>query len=453
MKVGFKITALLIVGATLQTMALWPVSHRQPSAPRQSLMKTAHFGDVIVASPGATMRGLSVLFVDNRQFSLPELARRISEAGSAVAVVDSATARQLLSASSRNCLDTAAIAELLEQLAAWSTAGGHEKHIVAGIGDGALLAFLASQDSRNENTDYLSIDFSVKLPATISVCPPFTVDKRSHRLQAPLTVPSKSHWRTVWTDQPPDETGIFVRSNPNAETVIAPYDTPLDKVAIEQIGSLLGQTDLQAPPMPIVEVPAKRPNPVMTLFYSGDGGWRDLDRAVAQEMAHAGFPVAGVDVLRYFWERKSPEQAARDLSATMAHYRKTQGIQSFVLAGYSFGADILPAVFNRLPPADQDCIKLLVMLAVADTANFEIHVSGWLGAQSGEMPLAPELARIPTAKVMCVYGLEEKDHRGCKGLENSAAELLELPGGHHFDQDYPKLAQRIMDAYHRHALE
>jgi type IV secretory pathway VirJ component len=448
-----KIALILIGGLALLTMSIRHLSHRPAATPRQSSVNFGMFSDVAVARPEGTLRGLSIIFADSRQFAAPELARRIAETGSAVAVIDSAKASRLLSPSNQTCPDGAAIAELIGQLGQWANAEGNEKQIIAGIGDGALLAFLASQDAGNDRTDYLSIDFSAKLPGAISVCPPFAVDKRNHFLQPPPAPPSKGHWRAVWTDQPPNETGIFVRSIPNAETVIAPYDTPLDKVAVDEIANLLGRAGSLAPPMPIVEVPATRPNPVLTLFYSGDGGWRDLDRAVAQEMANAGFPVAGVDVLRYFWERKSPEQAANDLSATMAYYQKTQGSQSFVLAGYSFGADILPAVFNRLPPADQDSIKLLVMLAVAEQASFEIHVSGWLGAQSGELPLAPELSKIPAAKLMCVYGQEEKQHRGCKGLENSAAELLELPGGHHFDQDYPKLAQRIIDAYHRHALK
>jgi len=452
-KAGVKIALILVAGTALLTMTIWHINHRPAAAPRQSSVKLGNFNDVAVARPEQALRGLSLLFADSRQFAAPELARRIVETGSAVAVIDSSKALRLLSPSSQACLDGTAIAELIKQLGKWANAEGNEKHIVAGIGDGALLAFLASQGTENNHADYLSIDFSAKLPDTISACPPFAVDERNHFLQPLPAPPPKGHWRAVWTDQPPNETGVFVRSIPNAETLIAPYDTPLDKVTVDEIANLLGRAGSLAPPMPVVEVPATRPNPVLTLFYSGDGGWRDLDRAVAQEMANAGFPVTGVDVLRYFWERKSPEQAANDLSATMAYYRKTQGSQSFVLAGYSFGADILPALFNRLPPADQDSIKLLVMLGVAEQANFEIHVSGWLGAQSGESPLAPELSRIPATKLMCVYGQEEKQHRGCKGLENSAAELLELPGGHHFDQDYPKLAQRIIDAYHRHALE
>jgi len=75
-------------------------------------------------------------------------------------------------------------------------------------------------------------------------------------------------------------------------------------------------------------------------------------------MVFANYPVVGVDVLRYFWGHKTPEQAAVDLSATMAYYRKHWHVTQFVLAGYSFGADILPVIYNRLPQQDKDRVPL-----------------------------------------------------------------------------------------------
>jgi type IV secretory pathway VirJ component len=451
MKLSIKIGLIFCLGVVILTLTVWQINHRNPASALQTTLKSAYFGQIVVASPGDEVNGLSVVFVDLQHFNAEDLARRIAATGSVVAVIDSRTALQALSGSGQHCLDSKLINEPVQLLDKWIKVD-NGKHIIAGIGDGALLAFVASQDNSIVNTDFLSVDFSSTLPKSIEVCPPLVVDLNTHSLQAQVNPQSSNHWRAAWTDQPESKTGIFVRSIANAETVIEAYDTPLDLVMLHEISKLLGVSDGLAPTMPIIEVAASQPNPTLTLFYSGDGGWRDLDRAVAEEMAKAGFPVTGVDVLRYFWEHKTPEQAATDLSATMAYYRKTQGIKSFVLAGYSFGADILPAMFNRLSVADQNDVKLLVLLAVADQANFEIHVSGWLGQHSGEQALAPELARITTTKIMCVYGKDEQDHRGCKGLENSNAELLELPGGHHFDEDYPKLAQRIIDTYHRHAL-
>ena len=35
-----------------------------------------------------------------------------------------------------------------------------------------------------------------------------------------------------------------------------------------------------------------------------------LDRDVAGEMAKIGYPVVGIDTLRYYWQHKTPEQSA-----------------------------------------------------------------------------------------------------------------------------------------------
>ena len=123
--------------------------------------------------------------------------------------------------------------------------------------------------------------------------------------------------------------------------------------------------------------------------------------------------MVGIDTLRYYWQHKSPEQSAADLSKLMQHYREKWGAKRFVLAGYSFGADILPAIYNRLPGKDQQQVKAMLLLALARTGSFEIEVEGWLGKAGEEAATGPEMARLPAAKVFCIYGAEEKDESGC----------------------------------------
>lgn len=452
MKLPFQPLLIVLASTLLCITALWHIQHRLPSPPLQTQLKTRYFGDVVVAKPETAVTGLSLLFVNSREFVLQELAKQIAAQGSAVAIIDSTQAFRELSASCKHFLDGTALAEPMQQLADWAEIQGSEKRIIGGIGDGAMLAFLASQTYTSKNTDYLSIDFSVNVPHKLKVCPPFDIDQATRTLKFSPDKPSRNHWRVVWTDQPPAETAVFVRSLPTADTVIAPYDTPLTQVALDEINTLLGQSHSSAPPMPTVEVLASKPQSPLTLFYSGEGGWRGLDRSVAKEMAKSSFPVVGIDTLRYFWKHKTAEQAALDLSTTLAYYRNTQGSKTFALMGYAFGADILPAIYNHLPSADKNAIKQLVLLAPGEQTNFEIHVSGWLGKHDGEAPLAPELARIPASKIVCVYG-KEAAHSGCNSLENTSAELLELPGGQHFAQDYANLAQKIVDVYRRHAWE
>jgi len=194
----------------------------------------------------------------------------------------------------------------------------------------------------------------------------------------------------------------------------------------------------------VVEVPAGQAKDTVTLFLSGDGGWRDLDRDVAGEMAKIGYPVVGIDTLRYYWQHKSPEQSALDLTELMQHYRQKWGTKRFILTGYSFGADVLPAIYNRLPDTEQQRVDAIILLAFARTGSFEIEVEGWLGNAGKEAATGPEMAKLPAAKVVCIYGAEETDESGCTD-KTAVGEAVKLPGGHHFDENYPALAKRLVD--------
>jgi type IV secretory pathway VirJ component len=53
------------------------------------------------------------------------------------------------------------------------------------------------------------------------------------------------------------------------------------------------------------------------------------------------------------------------------------------------------------------------------------------------------MAKLPAAKVVCIYGEEEVDESGCTD-KTAVGEVIKLPGGHHFDENYPALAQRLV---------
>lgn len=274
---------------------------------------------------------------------------------------------------------------------------GGKPNLVAGIGPGSTTAWrwLASQD--DDKAKALSVGFDIALA--------------ERDCDAPLPhQASHGQWLLAWNDNPDDDTAVFVRKQSSAETSISDYDTPLSDVLAHQLRLQL-QGNAEA--LPVLEVPAAQPSDIVTLFYSGDGGWRDLDKDSAEHMASMGYPVVGIDTLRYYWQHKSPEQSAADLSKLMQHYREKWGAKRFVLAGYSFGADILPAIYNRLPGKDQQQVKAMLLLALARTGSFEIEVEGWLGKAGEEAATGPEMARLPAAKVFCIYGAEEKDESGC----------------------------------------
>lgn len=326
-------------------------------------------------------------------------------------------------------------------LAAKRVAAGLERlggapNLVAGIGVGGEIAYrwLASQNSPDAKA------LAVQLDVEHAQC------------DAPLPDGfDQGQFSVRWNDNPDDVTARMVRNLDKTDTTIVDYTSTAPQMLISGIHVALAGA---APQMPVVEVRLDSPkqSDTVTLFYSGDGGWRDLDRAVADQMTLDGYPVVGVDVLRYFWEHKTPEQSAADLSHLMQTYREKWGAKHFVLAGYSFGADVIPAIYNRLPEADRNQIDALLLLALARTGSFEIQVAGWLGQVGQEADTGPEMAKLPASKVFCVYGTEEVEDSGCT-QPGAVGEKLALPGGHHFDEDYPKLARLLVDAIQKRSAK
>ncbi|MDQ0324243.1 type IV secretory pathway VirJ component [Rhodopseudomonas julia] len=197
--------------------------------------------------------------------------------------------------------------------------------------------------------------------------------------------------------------------------------------------------------MPIVELAATPAVDAMAIVYSGDGGWRDLDRTIAGIFQAKGLPTIGVDSLRYFWSEKTPEEVAHDLAGLIDAYTAKWAVGHVALVGYSFGADMMPEVYNALDAPHQAKVAQISLLAVAPSAEFEITVSGWLGvASASSHPTLPQIERIDPAKLQCVYGADDSRATVCPALADSHIEIIETTGGHHFDGDYDALAATIL---------
>ena len=441
----------LIIAASTVGVVLYAAHKNFPIV--HKVLSNQAYGNIAMARPLITSRGLVVVFADTKKFPAEGLAHRIAQSGTAVAVVDTSRALQALAGKDNHCLMTGRIMEPMRILANWAHASKDKRSLMAGIEDGALLPFLSALTPSGASRN-LSVGFSVKMPAGVEVCSPLTSTQKQGQSLLASSPPLHGKWQAVWTDEPETDTAVFVRSMAGAQTAIEPYDTPLDTVTVKEIKKIQSEENhTGGNSFPVVEVPAKNPNETVTLFYSGDGGWRDLDRAVAGLMAERGYPVIGIDTLRAFWSSKTPEQSAAQLAAIMAYYRTTWKAKKFVLAGFSFGADIMPAIYNRLSKADRDSVPLLVLLALGKNADFEIHVSGWISKSSDGLPILPELQRIAGTKIFCIYGQDEKDDSACAALSTPGARLLGLPGGHHFDYNYPELTTRILDVYRQAGLQ
>jgi type IV secretory pathway VirJ component len=215
---------------------------------------------------------------------------------------------------------------------------------------------------------------------------------------------------------------------------------------------LLGKAKGGIASLPLVELPAVPSGRLLAIIFSGDGGWRDIDKTIAQKLASDGVSVIGWDSLRYFWSRKSPEQIANDLGLVIDTYTARWGASKVALIGYSFGAGVLPFAYDRLAREAKERVVQLSLLGFTSTTDFEISIAGWLGAPASKdaAPTEPALASIDPTMIQCFYGEGESDSV-CPALAGNKAEIIRAGSGHHFGGDYDALARNILAGLRRRA--
>jgi type IV secretory pathway VirJ component len=195
--------------------------------------------------------------------------------------------------------------------------------------------------------------------------------------------------------------------------------------------------------LPVQEVHASGASDEMALLMTGDGGWAGLDQELAARLAANGVPTVGLNSLKYFWRERTPEETAGDVARILRHYLSAWNKKRVLLVGYSFGADVLPFVVNRLPSDLRERIASISLHGIDANASFEVRIAEWVGADNGDPPTRPELARITQLPVLCLYGEGEKDSI-CPGLPAGTIAREQVGTGHHFGGEYATLADRIL---------
>lgn len=208
---------------------------------------------------------------------------------------------------------------------------------------------------------------------------------------------------------------------------------------------------LGAEPAPLeatLTLPSATPAPgaSFAVLLTGDGGWAELDRELAQRLAHADLPVVGWNSRAYYWTRRTPEEAAADLSRLIRRFRREWQRPGVVLVGFSRGADVLPFLVNRLPAEDRHAVERVVLLGPAKTVDFQFHLADYVreASRATALPVPPEIARLRGARLLIVYG--DKDESSCGAvLPKDVGRIVSVPGDHHFNRNYDLLAQLILD--------
>lgn len=428
------------------------------------------FHDMQVYRPTGEVKDVLYLLADHgtQEPAIARLAERLARQSTLVVRIDSAKMLADLQDPNANCVDLGSDFEGQSHYlqARYRLPAYHPPYFV-GIGNGAALTYaMLAQAPTSTFAGVLSLDFCPEVKIRTPLCRGDDLRTAKHPATGSTALLPLTRSHTRWVVQA-DESGrqcdartarSFMGRLPKSDLITvrraeAATLDPAGAAVVEAIGQLLSHPVAVPLPaaaslsdLPLVEVlPQGSATDTFAILLSGDGGWTGLDKDVAAALAARGIAVVGWDSLRYFWKARTPEELAADAARIIAHYSQQWHKQQVMLLGYSQGANVLPFLVNRLEGETRSKVSLVAMTGLGLEADFEFHFANWVGASAKALAIIPETAKLGSPKAVCIYGRDDPES-SCKQLDPQRVQPIALPGGHHFNGDYGKVAETILAA-------
>lgn len=186
------------------------------------------------------------------------------------------------------------------------------------------------------------------------------------------------------------------------------------------------------PKLPVVVVPAPADDHVpMVLMITGDRGWKRFDRRLTREFVHGEAPVVVLNSFRYFRKKKTPEQTTLIVEELLNQYMEKWHKSSFILDGYSFGAEVIPFIVNRMSEEMLRHCKGVVLFSPGNNTDFEIHLAPPLPGHEWGYNVVSEIQSMKPVKTLFFFGERERKFP-LKVLSRPDWQLIYLKGGHSY---------------------
>ncbi|HEV7621197.1 MAG TPA: AcvB/VirJ family lysyl-phosphatidylglycerol hydrolase [Flavisolibacter sp.] len=196
--------------------------------------------------------------------------------------------------------------------------------------------------------------------------------------------------------------------------------------------------------MPLLAYKGTDQNKPVIYYISGDGGWNSFSTSLIKGFTNAGYSVIALNSRSYFWTRKSPQQAAADVSSSINQYAKAWNIKSIVFIGYSFGADVMPFIQTSLPVNLSNMVHHIILMSPSRKTDFEIHLLGMMGLGNSHGKSVPDEINKLNIPVTLIFGSDENDFP-VRDIKVKKIETIKLAGGHHYDGNVDELIKKITD--------
>ena len=207
---------------------------------------------------------------------------------------------------------------------------------------------------------------------------------------------------------------------------------------------LLYVSTASAQNFPLQEWTAVTHDKPVIFYITGDGGFNSFSTGLCESLNKKGFDVFALNAKSYFWNRKTPEQAATDINDYLVKKLAGRENQQVVLIGYSFGADVLPFIVRRLSKSIYENVIASFLMAPSGSTDFEIHWTDIFGGnKKRSMDVVTEINKLSDKNIVIIDGSDEETIPLDKiSLKEYTHEIL--PGGHHFEGNTEEITRVIL---------
>lgn len=175
-------------------------------------------------------------------------------------------------------------------------------------------------------------------------------------------------------------------------------------------------------------------NSPIVLYLSGDGGLNSFSTSYCELLGKQGYTVGAVNSKSFFWDKKSADQIAKELSSTLEKLLVGKKNHLVYFVGYSFGADVIPFLVNKLTAEWKERLQAVALLEPSTSTDLEIHVSDLFGRSEVKrsMDVVAEINKMVNVRTAILLG-EDGVSFPIKNIRLKNLETIYMKGNHHFD--------------------
>ena len=188
-------------------------------------------------------------------------------------------------------------------------------------------------------------------------------------------------------------------------------------------------------------------NKALVVFFTGDAGRSSFDKELTDSLCANNLPLMCINSYKYFRKRKTPQQTLDSILPYIDLNLKQYNCQKFILAGYSFGSEVVPFLYNLMSNEWKNKVELIVLLSPSDNSDFKIHFLDQVGLTFRHWPydVLSEIMKIDDKKIIVFWGEDEKKFTKEQFTKHNIS-VHHLTGGHRHTEVTPvieKINERI----------